>query len=63
MIFVYTFDFFAILYFTENMDENPEPEMVFVKEELEPLLMLNDEPDKHMLIRKEEPTGEQTGRH
>ena len=45
------------------MDENPEPEMVLVKEELEPLLMLNDEPDEHMLIRKEESTGEQTGSH
>ena len=59
MIFVYTFDFFAILYFSENMAEIPEPEMLFVKEELEPFLKLNDEP----LIGKEEPTGEQTGRH
>ena len=63
MIFVYTFDFFAILYFSENMAEIPEPEMLFVKEELEPFLKLNDEPDEHMLIGKEEPTGEQTGRH
>ena len=41
--------------FSENMAENPEPEMVFVKEELEPLLMLKEEPD-------EDQSGRQGGR-